>query len=134
MGCVVLKTCRYCVHVIVVDNGSSDATTQIAAFASVSVLPLDENLGKSCALNTGIQHLRDLQPDAIVLLDADGQHSPKELSQVVTPVILDKADIVIGSRDLEHNGDTPRHRVVGHWAFNTFTRWASSAFRGWWCF
>jgi glycosyltransferase involved in cell wall biosynthesis len=125
IGSVVLKARRYAQTVIVVDDGSTDATAQVAAAAGAVVFEHAANQGKGVALNTGLHLARDHAPDAVVMLDADGQHLPEELALVVAPVLEGRADLVIGSRYLERSSQVPRHRVWGHWFFNTLTRLAS---------
>ena len=112
-------------HVIVVDDGSTDATAELAAIAGAQVIRHAENRGKGAALNTALQAARVHAPDVVVMLDADGQHSLEELMRVVAPVLSGDADLVIGSRYLGDSSQTPRHRIWGHWAFNWLTRLAS---------
>ena len=85
------------------------------------------NKGKGAALNTGFFKARELGAQVVVTMDADGQHLPEELSQVVRPVLAGEADIVIGSRYLEYHSGVPRSRIWGHWFFNNLTRLASGA-------
>lgn len=125
IGSVVLKTREHANTVIVVDDGSSDATGRIAQAAGAIVVTHEVNRGKGVALTTGLQKARELSPTAVVLLDADGQHVPGELGRVVSPVLEGQADIVVGSRYLENGSDVPTHRVLGHRAFNLMTNGAS---------
>jgi glycosyltransferase involved in cell wall biosynthesis len=125
IGSVVLKARRYATIVIVIDDGSSDATADIAARAGARVVRHVSNQGKGAALNTGFGKARELAPDAIVMIDGDGQHCPEEMESVLAPVLNGDADIVVGSRYLEHRSDVPRHRVMGHWGFNLLTKLAS---------
>lgn len=125
IGSVVLKARRYTQTVIVVDDGSTDATAQVAAAAGAVVFRHAANQGKGVALNTGLRLARDHSPDVVVMLDADGQHLPEELALVVAPVLEGRADVVIGSRYLDRSRRVPRHRVWGHLFFNTLTRLAS---------
>jgi hypothetical protein len=109
----------------VVDDGSSDATAELAAAAGVTVLRHAQNRGKGAALNSGFHLAREWKPEALVVLDADGQHLPEELEQVAAPILEGQADIVIGSRYLEHTCKVPLHRIWGHWGFNLLTRLSS---------
>jgi glycosyltransferase involved in cell wall biosynthesis len=127
IGSVVLQTARFAETVIVVDDGSSDATAEVAEAAGAQVERHPENRGKGCALNTALEAARRLQPDVVVMLDADGQHSPRELALVAAPVLRGQADLVIGSRYLEETSQVPTHRIWGHWLFNKLTRLASGA-------
>ena len=125
IGSVVLRTREYADAVIVVDDGSTDATAQIAEAAGAVVVRHDRNQGKGVALNTGFKKARELAPDAVVTLDGDAQHLPAEMSAVLDPVLRGEADIVVGSRYLPEANDTPRSRVWGHRAMNLLTNVAS---------
>jgi len=121
IGSVVLGLKRYPVDILVVDDGSSDNTAEIAQAAGAEVLRLPANQGKGAALNAGLAHIRQAAPDAIAIIDADGQHLPEELEQVVRPILEGEADIVIGSRYLQGTSNTPSHRIFGHKVMNFFT-------------
>lgn len=125
IGSVVLKARRYASRVLVVDDGSSDCTAQIARDAGAQVISHAHNKGKGAALNTAFQRVLESKPDVVVMLDGDGQHLPEELSQIVEPILREKADIVIGSRYIQQCSSVPRGRIIGHWAFNWITRLAS---------
>jgi glycosyltransferase involved in cell wall biosynthesis len=143
IGSVVLQARAHVDTVVVVDDGSTDATAQIAEAGGAIVVRHQRNRGKGAALNSGLQRARSLCPEAVVLLDADGQHLPHEVPAVVAPVLAGQADIVVGSRYLVNgnrqgrdkgqgrpkghgNGNgVPRHRAVGHWAFTKLTNAAS---------
>lgn len=125
IGSVVLLTLRFADTVIVVDDGSIDATAEIAEAAGAKVLRHPNNLGKAQALNTAFQMARDYRPDVVVTLDADGQHLPEELMKVAGPVLRGEADLVIGSRYLKRPFHVPRHRYIGHCFLNWLTGTAS---------
>lgn len=121
IGSVVLKTRQYVPTVIVVDDGSQDATREIALAAGAVVVRHDRNSGKGVALNTGFRKAQDYHPSAVVTLDGDWQHMPEQITQVVAPILEQKADVVVGSRYLDDHSDIPVARVVGHWGFTTMT-------------
>jgi glycosyltransferase involved in cell wall biosynthesis len=121
IGSVVLKTRQYADAVIVVDDGSMDATGKIAEAAGAVVVQHRQNLGKGVALSTGFCRARELEPAVVVTLDADGQHLPEEVTRVVAPVLDGQADIVVGSRYLEKKSKVPLHRIWGHIVFNFLT-------------
>ena len=125
IGSVVLKASQYVDLVIVVDDGSQDKTANIATQAGAIVLRHAQNRGKGVALNTGFRKASELQPDVVITIDADGQHLPEEIDEVMQPILDDQADIVIGSRYLKNTSDVPGHRVWGHRAFNLLTTIAS---------
>ena len=100
VGEVVRKTAVHVGTVVVVDDGSADDTARRAAEAGALVLRHPENRGKGRALQTGIAHCLDLaEPvDAIVLLDADGQHDASEIPGLLSAWRSNCAQLVIGSR------------------------------------
>lgn len=125
IGSVVLQAREYADAVIVVDDGSCDATAEIARAAGAVVVRHTTNQGKGTALNSGFCKAREFSFVAVVMLDADGQHLPDEIRQVLAPVLAGEADIVVGSRYLENHSRVPWHRVVGHWGFNLLTNLTS---------
>ena len=86
-------------EILVVDDCSYDNSLQVAKQHSVKVLTLKQHLGKGYALRAGFAKVRG---DIIVTIDSDGSHRPEELAEVLAPVLQDKADLVIGSRYLNH--------------------------------
>jgi glycosyltransferase involved in cell wall biosynthesis len=92
-------------HVLVVDDGSRDATAQVARDAGVRVISFAGNRGKGAALRAGFEALRDF--DAVITLDADGQHPPECVPAFVRAA-LDGADVVLGAR--ERTGSMPLPR------------------------
>lgn len=113
IGSVVLVSLLHTGQVIVVDDGSTDNTAAVAKMAGAEVIRLARNSGKAAAVFAGIDRAKSSLPDAVVLLDADGQHLPEEIPDVVRPVLLGKADLVIGSRFLKKKNAIPTYRRVG---------------------
>jgi glycosyltransferase involved in cell wall biosynthesis len=92
-------------HVLVVDDGSTDATAEVAKRAGAEVISLGANHGKGFALLAGFEVLRAF--DAVVTLDADGQHPPRCLPAFVAAATAG-ADIVLGTRAI--TADMPPSR------------------------
>jgi len=112
IGSVVLRARQYADRVIVIDDGSSDRTAEVALLAGAEVLRHDENLGKGAALRTGFEALNG---DAVIVtIDTDGQHDPADIPRLVAPIFAGEADMVNGSRYLNGNKkDTPLYRRLG---------------------
>ncbi len=85
-------------EVIVVDDGSTDATAQLALRAGATVLTLPYNLGIGAAVQTGLQYACENGFELAVQIDGDGQHDPRELAQLCSPVLAGQADIAVGTR------------------------------------
>ena len=112
IGSVVLGTQQHVSRVIVVDDGSSDQTSQIARLAGAEVIVHPVNQGKGAALKTGFEAAKD--SEIIVTLDSDGQHDTGLIPKLVKPIQDDEADVVNGSRYLHgKDDDTPAYRRVG---------------------
>jgi glycosyltransferase involved in cell wall biosynthesis len=84
--------------VLVVDDGSGDATADRAREAGALVASLPFNQGLGAALQTGYLYALRNGYDACAHLDADGQHPPEEVVRLLDEVVADRADLVIGSR------------------------------------
>ncbi|PJF28448.1 MAG: glycosyltransferase family 2 protein [Phototrophicales bacterium] len=121
IGSVVLKTRQIVSTVIVVDDGSRDATAEIAEAAGAVVVRHEVNKGKGVALNTGFLKAKEYTPEVVITLDGDWQHMPEEMALVAAPILEGGADIVVGSRYLEKSSDVPVQRVIGHWGFTSLT-------------
>ncbi len=113
IGSVVLQARNYADVVVVVDDGSTDATADIAEAAGAVVVRHPRNLGKGAALNTGFHEARKIAPAVVVVMDGDGQHQAEEIPTVARPVLEDKADMVVGSRFLRIRGRVPYVRALG---------------------
>jgi len=145
IGSMVLRTRRYADWVIVVDDGSSDHTAEVAELAGAEVIRHPENRGKGAALKTGFEAVNDLQeeaylhliggvglksglelrsgPEVIVTMDTDGQHDPADIPKLIEPILKGEADMVNGSRYINGNKkDTPFYRRLGQVVLDNATR------------
>lgn len=112
IGSMVIKTKKHVDHVIVVDDGSTDSTTEVAMSAGAEVIKHPRNMGKGEALKTGFAAASKNGTKIIVTIDADGQHNPDEIPKVVEPILAKHAEMVIGSRYLNGNS-IPLYRRIG---------------------
>jgi glycosyltransferase involved in cell wall biosynthesis len=109
-------------HVVVVDDGSTDATADIAAHAGDVVVRHPINLGQGAALQTGITFALLQGADFIATFDADGQHRVEDLAKLLDALALYRADFALGSRTLGQATNMPRSRRFLLWAATWFTR------------
>lgn len=123
IGSIVLKALKYVDRVIVVDDGSSDGTAEVARLAGAFVVRHKKNKGYGAALKKCFETARMINADAMVILDADGQHNPDEIPILLAPIISGKADVVIGSRFIGSNQNRiPIYRKIGMRILNLTTR------------
>jgi UDP-N-acetylglucosamine---dolichyl-phosphate N-acetylglucosaminyltransferase len=108
------------VSLIVVDDGSSDRTSELARQESVILLRHILNRRLGGALGTGISAALRLGAELIVTFDADGQHDPNDIGRLLEPIENGEADVVIGSRLLDPMG-MPYHRRLANWTANCVT-------------
>ncbi len=101
------------VHVLVIDDGSRDATAAVAVQAGAHVVSHPVNSGQGAALQTGYLVAERVGADIVVTMDADGQHDPAELGSLVAPIAEDRADFVVGSRRLGGYEAESRARNAG---------------------
>jgi glycosyltransferase involved in cell wall biosynthesis len=107
--------------VIVIDDGSTDETSAISQRLGAHAIRHPENRGYGAALQTIFSTARDLNVDALVIMDADGQHNPDDIEKVLEP-LLDGVDVVIGSRFFGKTKNTiPKYRQVGLKVLDTAT-------------
>ncbi len=105
--------------VLVIDDGSSDATAQIAENSGATVLRQTPNQGKGAALRAGFQYAIEERYQAVLTLDADGQHDPEEIPAFLTAFQVNKADLIIGERDFSQIPPVRRlANTLGRWSFS----------------
>jgi glycosyltransferase involved in cell wall biosynthesis len=127
IGSVVLRAKKHAGTVLVIDDGSSDATADVAAAAGALVLRHEQNKGKGAALRNAFLKARELNADILVCLDADGQHNPDEIPDLIAPIQDGTADMVIGSRFLEKKSVIPKYRRAGQEVLTALTNKVSHA-------
>lgn len=101
VAAVVQGTRAVVADVLVVDDGSSDATGAVSRAAGATVLRQEPNAGKGAALVRGFEHLRRQGFTHAVTLDADGQHFPDEIPALLAAMARDEDAIVVGIRKKE---------------------------------
>ena len=107
---------------LVIDDGSQDNTLEIARRGGVLAVKNPINRGGGAALRMGFDIARQYGVDIVVTMDADGQHLPSEIPDLVAPVLNDEVDFVIGSRILGNREKDSLIRYMGIHVFNTLIR------------
>jgi glycosyltransferase involved in cell wall biosynthesis len=114
IGNIILQTLKYVDKVFVCDDGSIDQTGNIAEDLGAIVIKHERNQGKGSALRDLFSAIQQFDPDVVVVLDADGQHNPKDIPRVIEPILKREAEIVVGSRYLKGSKtDAPLYRRIG---------------------
>jgi len=134
IGEVVSRAVKHVDLVLVIDDGSTDNTAQVAKAAGAAVVSHRNREGYAESIKTSFEVAKTSAAEILVTLDGDAQHNPDEIQKVLAPILKDGADIVIGSRFL-HRGkegetveltDMPRYRRFGiaviTWLFNLGSR------------
>ena len=85
--------------IVVADNGSTDRTAEVARLAGARVVS-EERRGYGAACLAALAAIRPAPPDAVAFIDADHSDDPRELPQLLAPLLEGRADLVIGSRTL----------------------------------
>jgi glycosyltransferase involved in cell wall biosynthesis len=118
IGAVIKQVKKYSNNIIVVDDGSKDKTSNIAARAGVISLRHIVNLGKGAAIKTGCYFAIKKGAETLILLDSDGQHEPKEIPNFLKA--LKNVDVVFGYR--KRNKHMPLILKLGNLVINKTTK------------
>ena len=110
---IVKRTSKFVDVVIVISDGSTDDTNLVAREAGAICPPHSNNRGKGYAIRKGIRVSMKFNPKYIILIDADGQHLPEEIPNMLRPIINNLADMVVGSR-IKGNLKTSAINKVGN--------------------
>ena len=104
---------------IVINDGSADGTADICRGKGYHLLDLPVNLGLTGAFQTGVRYACENRYDAVIQIDADGQHDPRYIDRMVKRMEETDADLVIGSRFVTEK-KPHSFRMAG----NTLIEWA----------
>jgi glycosyltransferase involved in cell wall biosynthesis len=121
---VVMRALRHAGVVIVIDDGSDDGTSRALAGLPITLLANARNEGKAASLWLGMQHALSLGVDAVVTLDADGQHDPADIPRLVSAARRSPGRIVIGAR-LADRHKIPPLRYFANRVANFWIAWAA---------
>jgi len=119
VGPIIAEAKKYVGNVVLIDDGSSDGTGDVARDAGAIVIRHDVNRGKGGALKSGFLWALDRGLDGVITLDADGQHLPRQIPEFIEERRASGADLIIGGRAHLFGGMLPRRRMA-----NRFSAWA----------
>lgn len=106
-------------NIILVDDGSSDATSEVISRNNIISAKHSINRGKGAAIKTGIEIAKFLGATKVITIDGDGQHNPADVSQMIK--LLDNGyEVVLGTRKQDPK-NMPRHKIVANKIGNFFT-------------
>ena len=99
--------------VVVCDDGSTDDTLNNAKLAGAEIISHKKNQGYGAAITTLFDYCRMQNADVMITLDGDGQHDPNQIPILLDTISQHSVDVVLGSRFLDNNTDTPGYRKRG---------------------
>ncbi len=110
-------------HILVIDDGSSDDTPNVARQSGAQVVSHMINRGAGAAAQTGITYARKYGFEYVLQLDGDGQHYPEDADLLLEAMQTGNFDLIIGSRFLNNNHEIPERRILYNKISNLFTNW-----------
>jgi len=113
IGEIVEKSLQYADKVIVCNDGSTDNTEKIAKEKGAIIINHKKNLGYGAAIITLFEEAQKQNAEIMITLDGDGQHNPEQIPALISALTENNVDVVIGSRFLDKNTNSPGYRQTG---------------------
>jgi len=113
IGEIVEKSLLYADKVIVCNDGSTDKTEERAREKGAVIINHKTNLGYGAAIISLFEVARKQNTEIVITLDGDGQHNPEQIPTLISALTENNIDVVIGSRFLDKNSNSPGYRKTG---------------------
>lgn len=114
------ETSRYVDNVLVIDDGSTDRSSQEATAGGAKVFRIDRNQGVGAAYRRGLDIAKEYDAEIILRLDGDGEHYPSDIPNLIEPIIRGEADMVLGNR-VRYFDSAPGIMRLGNWGLTKIT-------------
>ena len=122
IGKVISKVLKEGFHnIVVVNDGSTDDTKEVATALGTTVLTHFVCLGAGAATQTGMDYAMKNNAKIVVTIDGDNQHCPSDIKSLVDTMRKEQVDVVIGSRFLNKDNNVPFIRIIFNKIGNIFT-------------
>ena len=103
IGTLVLIAKKHTNHVVVVDDGSTDRTVEMAQLAGAEVILHRNSMGKGAALKSGFEYVGRNGTKVIIAMDPEGQYDPEDIPELIAPILSGETDVVKGYRPVNAN-------------------------------
>jgi glycosyltransferase involved in cell wall biosynthesis len=120
------ETSRYVDQVLVIDDGSTDRSSDEATAGGARVFRIDRNQGVGAAYRKGLDIAREYNAEVILRLDGDGEHYPSDIPNLMEPILRGEADIVLGNR-VHYFASAPLLMRIGNWGLTKITNLLTGA-------